>query len=92
MEGALAAYLSRIDGPTVMLIDECHTAAPNTLSRLLSAVQQLGGEESKRVGFVLAGTPDLIDALEASSGSTWYLERAGVGGALGPNAERLGRR
>ena len=84
VEGALAAYLSRIDGPTVMLIDECHTAAPNTLSRLLNAMQQLGGEESKRVGFVLAGTPDLIDALEASSGSTWYLERAGVGERLAP--------
>ena len=84
VESALAAYLSRIDGPSFMLIDECHTAAPNTLSRLLNAIQQLGGEESKRVGFVLAGTPDLIDALESSSGSTWYLERAGVGERLAP--------
>jgi len=65
------------DTPVMLMIDEAHGADPAVLGELMNSVQTLGEyEPNEPIGFVLAGTPDLIDLLrEESCKSTWFRDR-----------------
>jgi len=64
--------------PVLLIIDEAHGADASVLGELMNAVQTLGGGDSKKpIGFVLGGTPDLIDLMcQKSCQSTWFRDRA----------------
>ena len=52
-----------------MALDEAHEADPRMLGNLLNAVQYAG--RTRPVGVVLAGTPGLVDTLDASNATFW---------------------
>ena len=59
------------DGTSAVLLtlDEAHEADPHMLGDLLNAVQYAG--RTRPIGAVLAGTPGLVDALDASNATFW---------------------
>ena len=59
------------DGTSAVLLtlDEAHEADPHMLGDLLNAVQYAG--RTRPIGAVLAGTPGLVDTLDASNATFW---------------------
>ena len=59
------------DGASAVLValDEAHEADPRMLGDLLNAVQYAG--RTRPVGVVLAGTPGLVDTLDARNATFW---------------------
>ena len=72
---ALAALSDAAGGkPVLVTMDEAHAAPPEALGVLLNAAQVLSGKEIP-VAVALAGTPDLVDALDNAK-ATWFMDRA----------------
>ena len=67
---SLANRLAKSDAALLLIMDEAHEADPAALGDLLNRVQIVGGH--RPVALVLAGTPGLPIALDASGAGFWH--------------------
>ena len=63
----------RLRRPVLISVDEAHKASPETLGRMMNAVQDLAAG-GRPIGFLLAGTPDAVDVAGKAQAS-WFFDR-----------------